>query len=67
MGPFPHHAPRATITPDNPAGTDGFEFVEFAQSLDGVWWATREEIADHYAANHEAHMPHQLDAGGRET
>ena len=30
MGPFPHEAPRATITPDNPAGTDGFEFVEFA-------------------------------------
>jgi len=30
MGPFPHDAPRATITEDNPAGTDGFEFVEFA-------------------------------------
>lgn len=30
MGPFPHHAPRATISKDNPAGTDGFEFVEFA-------------------------------------
>ncbi len=30
MGPFPHDAPRATITDDNPAGTDGFEFVEFA-------------------------------------
>ncbi|MBO9507483.1 4-hydroxyphenylpyruvate dioxygenase [Thalassospira sp. A3_1] len=30
MGPFPHDAPRATITADNPAGTDGFEFVEFA-------------------------------------
>ncbi len=30
MGPFPHTAPRATITPQNPAGTDGFEFVEFA-------------------------------------
>ena len=30
MGPFPHNAPRATITPDNPAGTDGFAFVEFA-------------------------------------
>ena len=30
MGPFPHDAPRATITPENPAGTDGFEFVEFA-------------------------------------
>lgn len=30
MGPFPHHAPRATISDENPAGTDGFEFVEFA-------------------------------------
>ncbi|MFD0917387.1 4-hydroxyphenylpyruvate dioxygenase [Pseudahrensia aquimaris] len=30
MGPFPHDAPRATITEHNPAGTDGFEFVEFA-------------------------------------
>jgi 4-hydroxyphenylpyruvate dioxygenase len=30
MGPFPHHAPRAVISPENPAGTDGFEFVEFA-------------------------------------
>jgi 4-hydroxyphenylpyruvate dioxygenase len=30
MGPFPHSAPRASISPSNPAGTDGFEFVEFA-------------------------------------
>ncbi len=30
MGPFPHTAPKATITPENPAGTDGFAFVEFA-------------------------------------
>lgn len=30
MGPFPHDAPKATITQQNPAGTDGFEFVEFA-------------------------------------
>lgn len=30
MGPFPHNAPKAEITADNPAGTDGFEFVEFA-------------------------------------
>ena len=30
MGPFPHNAPKATITAENPAGTDGFEFVEFA-------------------------------------
>jgi 4-hydroxyphenylpyruvate dioxygenase len=30
MGPFPHNAPPATISEENPAGTDGFEFVEFA-------------------------------------
>lgn len=30
MGPFPHDAPKATISLENPAGTDGFEFVEFA-------------------------------------
>jgi 4-hydroxyphenylpyruvate dioxygenase len=30
MGPFPHDAPPASISADNPAGTDGFEFVEFA-------------------------------------
>jgi 4-hydroxyphenylpyruvate dioxygenase len=30
MGPYPHGAAPATITADNPAGTDGFEFVEFA-------------------------------------
>ncbi|MGR3512455.1 MAG: 4-hydroxyphenylpyruvate dioxygenase [Paracoccaceae bacterium] len=32
MGPFPHDAPKAEITAENPAGTDGFEFVEFAHS-----------------------------------
>lgn len=30
MGPFPHDAAKSTITTENPAGTDGFEFVEFA-------------------------------------
>ncbi|MTH98884.1 4-hydroxyphenylpyruvate dioxygenase [Roseibium sp. RKSG952] len=30
MGPFPHDAPPARISDTNPAGTDGFEFVEFA-------------------------------------
>ena len=30
MGPFPHDAPPAIISADNPMGTDGFEFVEFA-------------------------------------
>jgi 4-hydroxyphenylpyruvate dioxygenase len=30
MGPFPHDAAKAVISVENPAGTDGFEFVEFA-------------------------------------
>jgi 4-hydroxyphenylpyruvate dioxygenase len=30
MGPYPHAAPPAVISEANPAGTDGFEFVEFA-------------------------------------
>ncbi|MEP0518505.1 MAG: 4-hydroxyphenylpyruvate dioxygenase [Hyphomicrobiales bacterium] len=30
MGPFPHNAEPVEICEDNPAGTDGFEFVEFA-------------------------------------
>lgn len=30
MGPYPHDAEPAVISKDNPAGTDGFEFVEFA-------------------------------------
>ena len=30
MGPFPHDAPPPPISDENPMGTDGFEFVEFA-------------------------------------
>ncbi len=30
MGPFPHDTPKSIISDANPAGTDGFEFVEFA-------------------------------------
>lgn len=30
MGPFPHNAPRPTISEHNPMGTDGFAFVEYA-------------------------------------
>ncbi len=41
MGPFPHNADAAVIDEHNPAGTDGFEFVEFAhpepQALDQLF------------------------------
>lgn len=30
MGPFPHDAAKSVISEQNPAGTDGFEFVEFS-------------------------------------
>jgi len=36
------------------------EFIEHAKSLPGIWWATREEIADWYLANHASHIPGQL-------
>jgi allantoinase len=36
------------------------EFIAHAKSLPGVWWATREEIADWYLANHESHFQGQL-------
>jgi peptidoglycan/xylan/chitin deacetylase (PgdA/CDA1 family) len=36
------------------------EFIEHAKSLPGVWWATREEIARWYLANHDSHIPNQL-------
>ena len=32
------------------------EFVAYAQSKSGVWWATREEIADWYLAHHADHI-----------
>lgn len=33
------------------------EFIQHAKSLPGVWFATREEIAEWYLANHESHIP----------
>ena len=36
MGPYPHDAPKAKIDAVNIAGTDGFEFVEFAHPEAGA-------------------------------
>lgn len=35
------------------------EFLEYAKGHDGVWWATRQEIAEWYLENHENHIPTQ--------
>jgi len=32
------------------------EFLHYAKSLDGVWWATREEIAEWYLEHHRDHI-----------
>ena len=32
------------------------EFLDYAKKFDGVWWATREEIADWYLQNHKSHI-----------
>lgn len=32
------------------------EFIDYAKSFDGVWFASREEIAEWYLANHESHI-----------
>ena len=33
------------------------EFLQYAKGFDGVWWATREEIADWYHEHHLEHIP----------
>ena len=37
------------------------EFLEYATSLEDIWWATREEIASWYAQNHQNHFEGQLE------
>lgn len=56
MGPFPHDAPPARINSLNPAGTDGFEFVEFAhpepEKLDALFRSMGfEPVARHKTKN----------------
>ncbi|MEM1099917.1 MAG: 4-hydroxyphenylpyruvate dioxygenase [Pseudomonadota bacterium] len=54
MGPFPHDAPRAKITKDNPAGTDGFEFVEFAHQDPEELRAVFRAMGYQHTATHKA-------------
>jgi peptidoglycan/xylan/chitin deacetylase (PgdA/CDA1 family) len=39
------------------------QFLEHARSLPGVWFATREEIADWYLGQAETHIPGQSQGG----
>ncbi len=53
MGPFPHDAPKSTITAENPAGTDGFEFVEFAHPDPAELRALFRRMGYTHVANHK--------------
>ncbi|MDC0136200.1 4-hydroxyphenylpyruvate dioxygenase [Sulfitobacter sp.] len=55
MGPFPHDAPKSTITPENPAGTDGFEFVEYASPNPEELREVFRKMGYAHVANHKTH------------
>jgi 4-hydroxyphenylpyruvate dioxygenase len=54
MGPYPHDAPPAVISTANPAGTDGFEFVEFTHPEPGVLEALFERMGYIEVARHRS-------------
>ena len=54
MGPFPHDAPPAKISAENPAGTDGFEFVEFAHPEPGALRTLFEQMGFALVARHKS-------------
>jgi len=60
MGPFPHSAPRAVISAENPAGTDGFEFVEFAHPNPDELRATFAQMGYTLTARHKTKAIEQL-------
>ena len=53
MGPFPHNAPKSVISAENPAGTDGFEFVEFAHPDPEELRALFKRMGYSHVANHK--------------
>ena len=36
------------------------EFIEYAQTLPGVWWPKREDVAEWYLRHQSEHIPNQL-------
>lgn len=39
------------------------EFIQYARTLPGVWWATRQQIAEYYRSQAELHIPGQTCLG----
>ena len=65
MGPFPHDAPPAVISAENPAGTDGFAFVEFAHEDASVLEALFHKMGFAKVARHKQHNNISLWRQGR--
>lgn len=53
MGPFPHDSLPAEISKENPAGTDGFEFVEFSHAKPQVLIDLFEKMGFSAVAKHK--------------
>ena len=58
MGPFPHNTQKAIISAENPAGTDGFEFVEFADTTDEKLRDTFTKMGFVEVAKHKSNIPY---------
>lgn len=54
MGPFPHDSSPAQIDDQNPAGTDGFEFVEFAHPEPRILMNLFEQMGFKAVARHRS-------------
>jgi 4-hydroxyphenylpyruvate dioxygenase len=54
MGSIPHDAPPTEISADNPAGTDGFEFVEFAHPQPEALAALFQQMGFERIARHKS-------------
>jgi 4-hydroxyphenylpyruvate dioxygenase len=64
MGPFPHDAPPAKISAENPAGTDGFEFVEFAHPEPGALETLFGQMGFELVARHKSRAIELYRQGG---
>lgn len=64
MGAVLQEAPKAKITAENPAGTDGFEFVEFAHPDPGALRRVFEQMGFERAARHKTRAIELYRQGG---
>src|SRR5437763_1980830 len=73
MGPFPHDAPPARISAQNPAGTDGFEFVDrygakgSPYDAEFDWLRERDPKPKGVGFHYLDHLTHNVKRGNMDT